>query len=150
MSAKILVIICILIALGTYVFLRRPQTQSNIIIINNHQFEIEYARTNAEIEHGLSGRTSLDQNRGMIFLFSQKALYRFWMKDMHFPLDMIWIDNDIIVDISANVPTPQNPDLSQLPTYSPRQPADKVLEINAGLAQKYSFQIGDKIVFPVN
>lgn len=78
---------------------------------------------------GLSGRTSLQSNTGMLFLFEEAFLASFWMKDMNFALDFLWIRDGVVVDITENVPAPTGDDL---PTYSPNQPVDMVLEVNAG------------------
>ena len=57
---------------------------------------------------------------------------------------MVWIDDKTIVDISKNVPIQTG---YPLPTFSPQKPVDRVLEINAGLADKYGFQIGDTVTY---
>ena len=75
----------------------------------------------------------------MLFLFPQKGIYAFWMKDMRFNLDIIWISDDKIVyiakDNSFHDLTPVNPGIE----------ADKVLEINADLADRYGFKVGDEV-----
>jgi uncharacterized membrane protein (UPF0127 family) len=69
------------------------------------------------------------------------------MKDMKFPLDMIWIYQDTIIDISQNVPVPTaGQNILTLPQFQPKSPVDKVLEIDAGLSAKYGFKIGDKVI----
>lgn len=101
---------------------------------------VEQAQTPAQWEKGLSGRDSLQGVDGMIFYFPAYHVPVFWMKDMHFPLDMIWIKDNVVVDITSNVPTPEE---GKLPTYSPKQPVDTVLEVNAGWAQSHSLKPGD-------
>ena len=54
-------------------------------------FRVKLATTTAAIEKGLSDRLSLNPDSGMLFIFAKPAIYRFWMPDMHFPLNMIWI-----------------------------------------------------------
>jgi uncharacterized membrane protein (UPF0127 family) len=64
------------------------------------------------------------------------------MKGMRFPIDIIWINDNKIVDISKNVPVSTN---SILFTYAPKEPVNQVLELNAGVSNRYNFQIGDSV-----
>lgn len=114
------------------------------ITIDKHTFSVEVATTSAQQQQGLSGRASLPQNQGMLFVFAAPAPYPFWMKDMKFPLDMIFINNDKIVDIFQNVPQPKNSS-AKLPIYTPSAPANQVLEINAGLSKADGFKKGDTV-----
>ncbi len=71
---------------------------------------VEIVRTQALREKGLSGRVSLDSDKGMLFIFPEPGRYGFWMPDMHFPIDIIWIDaNWRIVDIAPSVPADSYP-----------------------------------------
>jgi len=91
---------------------------------------------------GLSWRKSLGENKGMLFVYGTPNYYTFWMKDMMFPLDIIWIDNNQIIDITKNIP-PARRDYA--PTYAPALPVNYVLEVNAGYADKHGIKIGDKV-----
>jgi uncharacterized membrane protein (UPF0127 family) len=115
------------------------------LLINNTHIVVELATTSAQIIKGLSGRLSLEPDHGMLFIFSQPSIYRFWMPDMHFPLDMIWINNNKVVDISHNVSNdfdPVNPTY-----YKPKEPAQYVLEVNANFSKKNNIKIGDIVKF---
>ena len=71
------------------------------------------------------------------------------MKDMRFPLDMVWINTACnVADITADIPHPP-PDSgdSALPTYSPSAPAAYNLEINAGVAAATGLKTGDPVTF---
>lgn len=123
--------------------------------VNRSVIKVEYAISSEEKSLGLSGRTSLDPNSGMLFLFSQYENHRpsFWMKEMLFPLDIIWIKNGSIVDISKNVPNPPpKTPLLELPRYAPKTDIDSVLEVNAGWTTLHEVKIGDKLeeIYPVN
>ena len=86
----------------------------------------------------------MDEKNGMYFIFDKPDYHSFWMKDMRFPIDIIFINDGKIVTIYKNVPIPTSE--TQLPPiYRPTNPVDHVLEINAGLADKYSFQVGDSV-----
>lgn len=112
--------------------------------INGHSFELKVADSSQEREIGLSATKSLPENQGMIFLFDKPDYYSFWMKNMTIPIDIIYINSDNIVTIQNNAQPPKNSIESPI-IYTPTNPADKVLEINAGLSEKYNFKKGDKV-----
>ncbi|PIY80976.1 MAG: hypothetical protein COY80_00190 [Candidatus Pacebacteria bacterium CG_4_10_14_0_8_um_filter_42_14] len=116
------------------------------ISIDNHEFQVEVRRTPDELAQGLSGRTEIGSD-GMLFYLPQRQVASFWMKDMLFAIDMVWIDDEKVVDISSNVPFP-NPEvpLNKLPTYSPKQPVTLVLELDAGGAERFDIKIGSLVV----
>lgn len=107
-------------------------------------FKVEIADTPELRSKGLSGRGYLKPDEGMLFIFPFPGNYGFWMKNMKFPLDIIWIkDNKIVGMIIGAEPEMEEP----LTVYNPPEPIDKVLEINAGLTQKLGIKIGDNVVF---
>lgn len=112
------------------------------VIINKQQFSAKIADTEEKRQIGLSQTNSLGKNEGMIFIFDNPNLYSFWMKDMKFPIDIIYINNEKIVKIFENVQTQTGENLT---VYTPDQPANRVLEINAGQSKKYDFKVGDKV-----
>ena len=81
----------------------------------------------------------------MLFVYTNKERFPFWMRNMHFPIDILWIDDRTIVDISKNVPASDKP-VNQLPIYHPTTPVDKVLELPAGTVDRVGIVIGDKVV----
>src|SRR3989338_4003843 len=77
--------------------------EEKIILINNRELIVEIADEPHEQSLGLSGRKPLNDNQGMLFIFPQTGFYEFWMKDMEFSLDLIWIDeNNNIIEITKN------------------------------------------------
>lgn len=112
--------------------------------IGNQIFNIEIAKTQKAREKGLAKYNSIPQNFGMLFPFGKVGYYAFWMKDMKFPIDIIFIRNGKIIKIYKDVPAPNTPD-STLPIYKPDQVSDTVLEINSGLSDKYGFGEGDSV-----
>lgn len=98
---------------------------------------------------GLSGRAFLDSGTGMLFVFETESRFRFWMREMQFPLDMVWIGAGCkVVDISLNVPPP-DPGIptEELPRYSPSGVALYVLEINGGESSRLGLGPGDPVRF---
>jgi len=90
-------------------------------------------------EQGLSGRTKLLPDEGMLFVFDRPEAYSFWMKKMNFPIDIIWIGDDSrIVDITHSASEDSFPQ-----SFTPQAPARYVLEVNAGFSQEHGIKIGD-------
>jgi len=123
------------------------QQQNNLILgqIAGKTLKIEVADSPAEREIGLSYRKSLPEDQGLLFVFEKPDFYGFWMKDMNFPLDFLWINENFeVVDISKNITTSTYPDL-----ITPKSPAQYVLEVNAGLIDKKAWKIGDRLeIYP--
>jgi uncharacterized protein len=152
---KILLILAILVilVLGAY-FIQKYSKGSILpigagiptVTIGNYSFKVTVATSEKDQEIGLSETNSLAINQGMIFLFQAPGYYPFWMKNMKFPIDIIYIDSDTIVTIINDAKAPKNSSES-LTIYTPTQPADKVLEIQSGLSGKYHFQNGDKVKY---
>jgi len=109
------------------------------------EFSVQVADMPASRTKGLSGRVSLPENGGMFFDFNAYGDYGFWMRDMNFPIDIIWIKDDSIVGFSENVLPEPGKSIFSLTTYHPPKQVDKVLEINAGLVRKYGFKVGDGV-----
>jgi uncharacterized membrane protein (UPF0127 family) len=123
-------------------------THDVIINISGNEINAQVAQTPTEKARGLSGKTHLAQNEGMIFTFQNKTRPSFWMKDMNFALDIIWILDNKIVHIDKDV-QPPNPDQKEtsLPLYTPPKAINYVLEVNAGYAQKHGIKVGDSVDF---
>jgi len=117
------------------------------VTINTTKIPVEVERTPQEEALGLSYRQSLATASGMLFVLPEKQIAQFWMKDMHFPLDFIWIDNTIVADITEHVPAPVNlSDQTNLPIYSPKVPVTHVLEVNAGFVKDHHIKVGDVVL----
>ena len=105
----------------------------------------EIANTTAAMEQGLSDRQSMDENQGMLFDFGNNLNEQtFWMKDMKFNLDFIWIADGKIVGVTPDVAHPNSP-TDPLPTYSSPVPVNEVLEINSGWVKKNNISVGDVV-----
>lgn len=119
---------------------RMPKSE---LLINGEKIKVEVALEPEHKMKGLSDRKSLGKDNGMLFLYSDYDKHSFWMKDMLFDLDFIWIKDNIIVDITKNVKA----DSGIFNIYQPKQDVNKVLEVNAGTAEKNGWQVGDEIIF---
>jgi hypothetical protein len=142
---KILIIFAACLLLFTlYYYFRHPIGEK--AIINGHTIRLMLAVTETEKERGLGYRNSLAPDTGMLFIYQNKDRYGFWMKGMRFPLDFIWITGNKVVDVSQNIPQPDN-DTVRPVNVAPNVPVDKVLEVNAGVIQSLGVQVGDLVQF---
>lgn len=113
--------------------------------IGNNSLKVELADTETKRNLGLSGRGFLEDNHGMLFVdFMPPTLTpAFWMKDMNFDIDIIWIKDNQIIGITENVPKPV--EKNNLPLYYPPSAIDSVLEVNAGWSKTHQLKNGDKV-----
>ncbi len=96
-------------------------------------------------QQGLSGRSEIGAD-GMLFVFPQKEIRHFWMPDMKFNIDIVWINDETVVGIRENVLKPM-PLQKVLPTYTSNQPVNVVLELPAFRAQELSIQPGSRVMY---
>lgn len=109
------------------------------VLIGDKKISAELRRTPLEWEKGLSGRKSLDENAGMLFVFPTTEVRRFWMKDMNFPIDIFWIRDGKVAGMAKELPPPKN---GIIPDATSPEPVNYVLETNAGFADKNGVVLG--------
>lgn len=102
---------------------------------------VKIAQSDEEKRQGLSGVKFMGKDEGMLFIFDRPKAHMFWMKDMNFPLDFIWIRGGKVVDISENVPVLD--ENGQITRISPNQPVDQILEVNSDFVEKNKIKIND-------
>ncbi|MDO8564938.1 MAG: DUF192 domain-containing protein [bacterium] len=141
---------------------REKDVPDDAVLLTGKGVAIEalLADTDAERIQGLSGKEELRKNEGMLFVFPKAAFHGIWMKDMLFPIDIIWLNdinrkpqNDanetqkyaegrtlIIVDIEENAGPETFPEV-----FYPKEPAAYVLELPAGFMKKENLTVGDII-----
>lgn len=105
--------------------------------------KVDLALTPQKQEQGLSGRNKLNEDEGMLFVFDHVDKYSFWMKDMNFPIDIIWIGEDLsVVYIKKNALPESYPE-----TFTPNQNAKYILEVSSQFSEKNNLKEGDKVEF---
>jgi len=115
---------------------------ASVIQIGDVTLQVEIADTQEKKEKGLSNRESLHEDRGMLFLFEKPGRYGFWMKEMNFAIDIIWIDKDkSIVEITENVDPKTFPKI-----FYAKETVQYIIETQAGWAKVNEIQLGDKIL----
>lgn len=109
--------------------------------IGSEKIHVAVALTEELRERGLSGVSHINDDEGMLFIFDKPAQYSFWMPDMNFPIDIIWIGTDKkIIDVTKNA-QPLTPD--EKPIYfKPNKPAQYVLEVNTGFFDQSNLKEG--------
>lgn len=117
------------------------------VTIEGKTIKVKIARTPDEKAKGLSGTRYLTEDEGMLFEFSPKTKPNFWMKDMVIPIDIIWISDNKVIGIEKSVqpPSPGTPD-ARLELYYPTSEVDYVLEVMAGLSEKYNITTGSTVI----
>ncbi len=112
---------------------------------NGFSVTAELARTEEERALGLMFREKINEDQGMLFIFEKGGIYPFWMKNMKFSIDILWLDKEKrIIHLEENVP----PCLKEpCPTYSSQLPATYVLELKAGSVAKNQLKLLDKLEF---
>ena len=129
----------------TFFYDRNTTSYENTLKINNTKINIiGVADTQEKSYLGLSFRESICPNCGMLFPFEGKNEHAFVMRDMMFPLDIIWINDDKIIKIDKKLP-PEGHDFKNV--YKSGSPVDYVLEVNAGFCDKNNIKIGDKLTY---
>lgn len=120
---------------------------AKIVSVNGREVKVELADTDEKRTKGLSGVSTLAENTGMLFVFNpQNVQPTFWMKDTLIALDIIWINDNKVVKIDANVQPPKAGTAdAQLIKYSPGQPVDYVLEVPGGYSAIHSTMVGNPV-----
>ncbi len=117
----------------------------NKVCFKDECFEVEIMDSEEERVKGLMFRDNLEDDKGMLFIFDKEDRYDFWMKNMKFPIDIVWInENKEVVYMHKNTPPcPENVCFSIMPDRE----AKYVLEVNSGVANDIGLNIGDKLEF---
>ncbi|MCA9332031.1 DUF192 domain-containing protein [Candidatus Saccharibacteria bacterium] len=117
-----------------------PETQGDSNVLDNC-VQLEKAASNSARTLGLSGRASMDRNKGMLFDFATSGEYCMWMKDMHFDLDMIWLNDQYEIVHMIEGVTPDTYPKSFCGPASARY----VVELNSGIIKAADLHVGQRI-----
>lgn len=107
---------------------------------------VEIVSSSEAMSKGLSGREYLAEGKGMLFVYPEKRYVIFWMPDMNFSIDIIYLSNNQVSQVEANVPNPpKDTPKEKLIRYPSKEKVDKVLEVPSGWAEKNNIKIGDQL-----
>lgn len=128
-----------------------PASSANLVKIGGGVITVDIADSPEELEAGLGGRDSLGSDEGMLFVVKKDSRPIFWMKNMRFPIDIIWVNDGTVSEIHQNVAVPQpNTPNSALIRYRPQRVIDYVVEVEAGFTQNNNIKVGDTVQLPLS
>ena len=139
---------------GTVQFYFASSTDETLIdlAIKSAVIEVELAMSDVKKQLGLSGRSNLPEDKGMLFVYDKPNFYSFWMKDMLFPIDIIWIAPTRDTSSSGGGETLRIVDLEQYiqpdtfpHVFYPKRNALYVLEVSAGFTEIHGIEVGDQV-----
>jgi len=116
-------------------------SRASTVVIAERTVFVEVADTPEKRNVGLSRHEELAPDEGMLFVFPEDGMYAFWMKDMRFSIDILWISREgVIVDMRQKVAPETYP-----AAFTPRKPARYVLELPSGWVERYTVALGDAV-----
>lgn len=140
-----LVIIAGFFLSAIFLFFWQYHWDTATIRLSDTNLHVLVAKTPKQWFRGVGGRQSLAPYDGMLFLFSDSTRQGIVMRDTLFPLDIIWLQKGVVVDMAPNVPTEISRTEEQLTRYYPRSAANMVLEVPQGWLAAHPLKIGDSL-----
>ncbi len=141
-KTKIYSILFVIVAVTLIGFLTTKNYPSKLVM-GGKTFIVDVSDTSFTQKRGYSGRAPISDNQGMIFVFDTVDKHGFWMKDMRFAIDIIWMDENYVINHIEKSVTPE----TYPKVFVPNEPAKYVLEVSAGQVEKLGVKIGDKVNF---
>jgi hypothetical protein len=143
-----LVILVLGLVAATAFYVMWPQIQPHATLkLGDGVFAARVAKTDEERIKGLSGTHELRENQAMLFVYDRSDKWSIWMKDMNYPIDIIWLDEDKeVIHIVKNAP----PESYPYESFMPKKDARYVVELPAGTVSKKSIIIGEQATFDEN
>lgn len=142
-------VVLLAVAVYLFAFVRFAQTgqvleETQVSFVGGPTLIAEVADDLEEQVLGLSFRENLKPEHGMLFLYNDQDQRLFWMKDMRFAIDIVWISDGVVVGIESNVPPPVS-GKDELKIYASPADVDAVLEVQAGYMQQQGLTVGSQI-----
>ena len=117
-----------------------------LLSVNGHRIRVDIADTEEKRVLGLGERDTIGDDEGMLFVFPEPDFYGFWMKDMQFPLDIVWLDEDFkVVYLKENISPNTYPEI-----FFPHTKAVYVLEMKGNMAGNNGVTLGSTLTFKQN
>ncbi|MBS3818600.1 DUF192 domain-containing protein [bacterium] len=136
----------VLILVVSFLFLSSSSKQYvQVLLPDGEEITAELAVTERQRVRGLMFREGIKENQGMLFVMEEEGPHGFWMKNMKFSIDILWLnEHKRIVHLESQVPPCKSP---PCPTYQSEIPAKYVLELKAGSVEKYNLEVYEKVDF---
>lgn len=156
-TALVVLVAIVVIFAGALIFAGKNASEVTQVFLNEQEQNLKKAIVNVGGSHliasvantplsrkqGLSNVHSIGPNEGKLFVFDEEGYHEFWMKDMNFNIDIIFINKQgTVVDIIENISPETFPK-----TFKPKYPAIKVLEVNAGWASQNKVKVGEMMIW---
>lgn len=136
----LLLLFAAVIAQATYAYFTEPKA---VMHIAGNRFEIRIADNERARTQGLSGTESLPADEALLFVFDSDGKWSIWMKDMNYPIDVVWLDEaKKVVDFTTNVPPESYPKV-----FTPKVPARYIVEFRSGTVKELDIKVGQEAVF---
>lgn len=143
----IFISLVLLIGFGFLTAKRKASSGINLVV-GERTLTVEIARTSRQREQGLSDRKKMCSDCGMLFVFDQPGIYPFWMRGMFFDIDILWIVDNRVVDITFAAKAPSKEEfVAPKTTYQSKVLIDRALEVNAGWVEKNGIEVGDTVKY---
>jgi uncharacterized membrane protein (UPF0127 family) len=140
-----LVVLAVVIVLAIGQKIYNSMWTKATIQIAGQQLRVLVADTYDHRLQGWSGKKDMGKYDGMLFVFPRPGRPEIVMRDMNFPLDVVWINGTEIVDIAPNLMPEPNRMESDLTRYGARATSTLVLELPGGFKDRYGLKIGDTV-----
>lgn len=138
------IVVALAVLAGAGYLLWQMTYAQQAIGLHHHTFYTTIVQKEAELEKGLSGTDSLPADHAMLFVFPNADKWGIWMKDMNYPLDIVWLNEDrVVIHMEKNVSPSSYPK-----AFKPDQPARYVIELPSGTIEKTGIVIGDPAGLP--
>lgn len=141
MKKLIILLIIAGIGYGGYTYYKNREGLT-LITIGNKSYDVEVVSTPEAREQGLMNRDTIGVADGMLFVFPKSDIYPFWMKEVRFPLDIIWINGKTVVYVVESAEPSSEPPYN---TYTPTETANLVLELPRSTVLRDSIQVGSEV-----
>jgi uncharacterized membrane protein (UPF0127 family) len=147
-SLKIFIVLILSIFCLGYSFAQKQYSDGDIVNVNINckTLKLVAAISPNMQAKGLSDIEEIPYD-GMMFFFQRLQKRAFWMKGMRFPIDIVWIAGNKVIEISENVPTEPSVSENYLKRYAPLENTDTVIELSSGRAKQLNIKRGNIIIF---
>jgi uncharacterized membrane protein (UPF0127 family) len=146
---RIVIVLAILVGVGLLFWKLNYDQQT--LRLHGHTYRITVLKTEDELQRGLSGTDSLPADRAMVFVFPRDEKWSIWMKDMNYPIDIVWLDSTRnVVHLEKNVqPSTYNAkDTEKSQLFRPDKVARYVIELASGTIERTGIAVGDPAGLP--
>jgi uncharacterized protein len=145
MNKLVPILLILVVCLSSWWFYKNLQIKEGWIKIKvgKETVKVQVRDTMEGRRQGLSGYEKLEIDEGMLFVFPKAFRYGFWMKEMKFDLDFVFIKDNKVIEVIEEVPAPKEGE--QPVKIQPKQEVNMVLEVNSGWVKKTKIKVGDRV-----